>query len=169
MKNSKIPDSQFLIPNCKIIALTANTLEKERQEILGAGCDDFLGKPLRESDLFDILQKHLGVRYIYEISEGDAKDDEKLAEADNAEPLVIGEALAMLPPEVLDELELASVQLNAHQVDHIIDTIAGQNPVLADELAILAKRFQYEQILSFIERARKLKDVSRSKSSLKAP
>jgi hypothetical protein len=136
--------------------------------ILGAGCDDLLGKPLNESDLFDILQKHRGVRFIYETSEEGTKDGEEHAEADNAEPLVIGEALAMLPPEVLDELEFASVQLNAHQVDHIIETIAGQNPVLADELAILAKRFQYEQILSFIKRARKLKKVSRSKGSLKA-
>jgi len=40
-----------------IIALTVSVLE--------AGCDDFVRKPFREEEIFDIMKKHLGVRYLY--------------------------------------------------------------------------------------------------------
>jgi FixJ family two-component response regulator len=42
--------------------------------VLSAGCDDFIPKPFKESMIFQILSKHLGVKYIYEKiaeSEGD--------------------------------------------------------------------------------------------------
>jgi CheY-like chemotaxis protein len=49
-----------------IIALTASILEEERAVVLSAGCDDFLRKPFRESDIFEAMHKHIGVRYIYD-------------------------------------------------------------------------------------------------------
>ncbi len=49
-----------------IIALTASVLEEERAAILSTGCDDFLHKPFREADIFATMNKHIGVRYIYE-------------------------------------------------------------------------------------------------------
>jgi CheY-like chemotaxis protein len=49
-----------------IIALSASALEHEREEILGAGCDDFVAKPFRESMIFAKMREHLGVEYVYE-------------------------------------------------------------------------------------------------------
>jgi len=49
-----------------IIALTASVLEEKRSEVPEAGCDDFLLKPFRDSDLFEMMRKHLGVRFVYE-------------------------------------------------------------------------------------------------------
>ena len=40
----------------KIVALTAHALEEERIEILEAGCDDFIRKPYRASEIFDALR-----------------------------------------------------------------------------------------------------------------
>ncbi|WP_204101786.1 MULTISPECIES: response regulator, partial [Spirulina sp. CCY15215] len=51
-----------------VIALTASVLEEERAVVLSAGCDDFLRKPFREDQIFQAMEKHLGVRYIYEDS-----------------------------------------------------------------------------------------------------
>ncbi|NJP07657.1 MAG: response regulator [Chloroflexaceae bacterium] len=48
-----------------IIALTASAFEDERSRILAAGCDDFVGKPFREADIFEQMAQHLGVRYVY--------------------------------------------------------------------------------------------------------
>jgi PAS domain S-box-containing protein len=42
-----------------IIAVTAHAFEEERQEMLKAGCDDFIGKPFRQDDLLALLEKHL--------------------------------------------------------------------------------------------------------------
>jgi CheY-like chemotaxis protein len=49
----------------KIIALTASAFEDERSHILAAGCDDFVGKPFRDTDIFEHMSKHLGVKYRY--------------------------------------------------------------------------------------------------------
>ena len=49
-----------------VIALTASSLEGDRHVILSVGCDDYLRKPFRESEIFEMMGKHLGVRYVYE-------------------------------------------------------------------------------------------------------
>jgi len=42
-----------------IIALTANTLEGDRERCLEAGMSDFLGKPIRQQDLLNLLIRHV--------------------------------------------------------------------------------------------------------------
>ena len=49
-----------------IVAVTAHALEEERNAIMAAGCDDFIRKPYKDSEIFDALTKHLGVRFVYE-------------------------------------------------------------------------------------------------------
>src|ERR671933_631213 len=49
-----------------VIALTASTLEEERGVVTSAGCDDFLRKPFREADIFEMMNKHIGVCYVYD-------------------------------------------------------------------------------------------------------
>ena len=51
-----------------IAALTAHALEEEREQILAAGCDDFVRKPFREHEIFGVIGKHLGLKYVYEDS-----------------------------------------------------------------------------------------------------
>lgn len=41
-----------------VIALTANTLEGDRDSCLAAGMNDFLGKPIRQQDLLAMLMRH---------------------------------------------------------------------------------------------------------------
>ena len=49
-----------------IIALTASAFEERRDEIIAAGCDDFVRKPFQEQVIFEKMTEFLGVRYIYE-------------------------------------------------------------------------------------------------------
>jgi CheY-like chemotaxis protein len=49
-----------------IVALTASAFEEEREVVLVAGCDDLVRKPFREGEIFDVLHRHLGVRFICE-------------------------------------------------------------------------------------------------------
>ncbi|MCP4579102.1 MAG: response regulator, partial [Deltaproteobacteria bacterium] len=57
-------------PKTIIIALTAHAFENEREKILAAGCDDFVRKPFKEHEIFEAMCKHLGVKYISDISKG---------------------------------------------------------------------------------------------------
>lgn len=42
-----------------IVALTANAMVGDRERYLGAGCDDYLRKPISRADLQGVLARHL--------------------------------------------------------------------------------------------------------------
>src|SRR5690606_13278159 len=49
-----------------IVALTASAFEHERQEMLKAGCNDYIAKPFANNLLFDKIRKYLKVEFEYE-------------------------------------------------------------------------------------------------------
>ncbi|NER78207.1 MAG: response regulator [Leptolyngbya sp. SIO1D8] len=51
-----------------VIAITASAFEEERQAILQAGCDDFIGKPFRREELLERVVHHLETKR-YQTSE----------------------------------------------------------------------------------------------------
>jgi signal transduction histidine kinase/CheY-like chemotaxis protein len=127
-----------------IIALTAHALEEERVRILAAGCDDFIRKPYRSSEIFESLTKHLGVRFVYG---GQARA--------TPEPVPeVAAALGSLPVPLIVELEQALLGLDADAIAAVIDRIRRHHEDLAAALASLAKAFQYGRILRLIEESR---------------
>ncbi len=49
-----------------VVALTAHALEQEKQRILKAGYDEFVRKPFREKEIFEVMARRLSVTFIYE-------------------------------------------------------------------------------------------------------
>lgn len=48
-----------------IVSLTAFALEEQRRAALAAGCVDFMAKPFKREELFDIIGRHCAVTYQY--------------------------------------------------------------------------------------------------------
>lgn len=130
-------------PETKIVAITAHALEKERREILAAGCDDLIRKPYHEAEIFDALTKHLGVRFVYE-------EGTPLA-AVAAPPNALD--VAELPDELLNKLKHALTLIDSDAINRAIEEIRAHNPSLADALAAVAGDLQYGQILRLIRAA----------------
>ena len=132
-----------------VIALTASTYEEERGLVLSAGCDDFIRKPFKESEIFDVMHQHLGVRYVYE-ENADAHDP---VPSEKARPkAVTPEALGALSHELLAALEQASMHGDTDRVENLIEDIRSIDAALADALAALVADFEYDKILKLIEK-----------------
>ncbi len=128
-----------------IIALTASSLDEERQVVMDAGCDDFLRKPFREMTMFDMMSKHLGLRYIYE--QGDTSSP---LDSQDIEQILTPSSLTALPIELLTNLERATAETNLSQILSHIETVKMHDAQIAQALTTLAKDFEYEKILTLI-------------------
>ncbi|WP_341733189.1 ATP-binding protein [Microcoleus sp. EPA2] len=131
-----------------IIALTASVLEEERAVVVSAGCDDFMRKPFREQEIFAVMNKHIGVRYIYE--ESIDKAAQTLSKTDIKDVLE-PEALATLPPDLRANLASAAKSLDIGEVDHLIQEVKAINASIGNAFLVLANEFEYGKIASYIE------------------
>ncbi|MCC3406792.1 MAG: response regulator [Microcoleus sp. PH2017_10_PVI_O_A] len=131
-----------------IIALTASVFEEERAVVLSAGCDDFMRKPFREQEIFAAMNKHIGVRYIYE--EPIAKSAQTKSKTDIKDVLA-PEALATLPPELLANLASSAKSSDIAEVERLIQEVQAINTSIGDAFLLLANEFEYGKIASSIE------------------
>ncbi|WP_366025328.1 PAS domain S-box protein [Microcoleus sp. PH2017_08_TRC_O_A] len=132
-----------------IVALTASVLEEERAVILSTGCDDFMRKPFREEDIFAAMGKHLGVRYIYEepteVSMGGA--------GESSQDVLTPEAIASLSPDWRVQFKQNILSVDMEAIASSIAQIGTINPSLAAALQDCINNFEYDRILTTIDRS----------------
>jgi len=150
---SEIRNSKSEIPNPKseiqtvIVALTASSLEEDREMVLSVGCDDFLRKPFREAEIFELMHKHLGVRYVYEEGEKSEAESQK----SKVEEVLTPTALTALPADIYTELQQAVNVTDPGMVNRLIVRIREHNPPLAGALTELMKQFRFDILQGVFE------------------
>ncbi len=129
----------------KIVALTAHALEDERNEILAAGCDDFIRKPYQDVEIFEALERNLGVRFAY---------------AEEHSPAAAGEAgavslaqLERLPSDLLRDLRDAAVLLDGPRCLAIAGRIDADESELRGRLQHMVTELQYTELLQVLDNA----------------
>jgi CheY-like chemotaxis protein len=127
-----------------VAAITAHALEEERERILAAGCDDFVRKPYREHEIFEVMAKHLGLNYVYE-KEGEETEPVK------PDVELHPEQLATLPEDLLSELYQAVIRLDTVRTLALIEKVAEQDAAIGDALRTLAKNLDYGRLLNLLE------------------
>jgi CheY-like chemotaxis protein len=137
--------------NTVIIALTATAFEEERERVLFEGCDDFVRKPFYADDIYDMLIKHLGVKFIYE-------ELETLTPLPTSsgpqEQLLSSEDLDIIPLEILSELKSAAIEADLTRILELIDQVSDLDPEVADQLGFIARNFEYQKLMSLLEQTR---------------
>jgi signal transduction histidine kinase/CheY-like chemotaxis protein len=130
----------------KIIALTAHALEEERAPIMAAGCDDLVRKPFREQELFDVLARHLRLKFIYE-QPPEAKTTQGVPEL-----TVRPEQLQSLPAQLLQDLHQAVLELDTRRAQTLIAQVTERDAPLGRALSTLATQLDYKRLLKLLEK-----------------
>jgi len=132
-----------------IIALTASAFKEERGKIIEHGGDDLVRKPWKENELFEMMEKHLGVMFVYE-EDDDSKPsarDEVLSEDE------LVKRLSSLPSDELNKLKKAAGLGDIEMLEESILSIKEHDEILAENLTAMSAQFAYEHIIDLIEKA----------------
>lgn len=132
----------------KIIALSAHVFKDETDEILHVGCDDYIAKPFKENEIFEILSKHLGITYVYE----------EMNRNENLLPKTIDinrDMLVTISKELISELNEAIVELNGKEILRSIEIIKRENESIGDGLEAIARTKDYAKLFKLTESRQK--------------
>jgi CheY-like chemotaxis protein len=136
-----------------ILALTASAFEEHRQEIVKAGCNDFLRKPFRREELLQKLRQYLGVQYVcattsdISASWNPGADSERAADAE-----LLFKHIQNMSESWLTQVYLAAAQGSDLLLLELVDQIPPERKELADALAEWVANFQFDQVLELVER-----------------
>ena len=129
-----------------VIALTASAWEEEKAVILSAGCDDFVRKPFHKEAIFDMMAKHLGVRYIYQEQEPPSHPSNV-----TVEPLKLTDLLAVMSKEWVVKLHKAALDADSELVYQILEDVPESHALVRQTFKGWVNKFQFEKILDLTE------------------
>ncbi len=132
-----------------VIALGVSGLPQEKSLLRRVGCDDLLEKPIQEFAVFALLEKYLGLEYIYE--------ENKEEMVTQSAELRFPNQLAMLPEFLQEKLEEAATQADLENIQSMVGIIRQKNPLLALTISGLAHQFDYGKILEGLEEAKSIR------------
>ncbi|MDM8539286.1 response regulator, partial [Desulfobacterales bacterium HSG17] len=131
-------------PATKIIAVTGNAFEEDRTASLSAGCDDFVRKPFQENDIFEVMARHLDIRYVYE---NPPDDDNKTEGKYMPKP----EDLELMPDEWLLNFYDASIIGDPERCFELIEEIPPAHAELAEGLKLLLHNFAFDKLMTLTQ------------------
>jgi CheY-like chemotaxis protein len=142
----KLPQFQQI----PIIADSASVFDVHQQESLAAGCNAFMAKPFHAEVLLDLLQKLLGLTWIYEQT------------TVNGEPSpVLTDNPSSTPEEMIGPTKQAAVLFDLAMQGDIagivkevnkLEQTEGRLATFAKQIRQLAKEFQEEKICELVEK-----------------
>lgn len=127
-----------------IIAISAAAFDQDIERILSAGGDDFVSKPFNASEIFEKMQKHLGMQYVYKNT---ANPDEPTSMQENEQ---IRDRICELPLEWRVALKEA-VELSDHtRMCSLTLQIHDQHTLIAKMIQKKIDQYDYDTILAIL-------------------
>jgi PAS domain S-box-containing protein len=124
----------------KIVAVTAHAYSEEQREMLDAGCDAFLRKPVRVQELFQMIRVQLGLTCQFACEASEEALQKQVAEER------ISEVLAELPLVLIDAMRHAVLGADIDEILMCIDRIADYDQYVSDSMRGMARRYDYESL-----------------------
>jgi PAS domain S-box-containing protein len=123
-----------------VIAVTASVFPEMRQELIDAGCDDFIAKPIQAEEVFSKLQRYLNLRWAEDVEARPALGTEPTsAEGPGAY------GLAELLPRLADAADLGDLGALREVIKELqASGEAGQ--ALAEQVSAMSREFDFAAI-----------------------
>jgi PAS domain S-box-containing protein len=146
--------------NTPVVALTASAFEEKRLLVLATGCDEYIRKPFRQEEIFDVLVRFVGARFVYadDIVKNDEEPDRsRHGDAryhfpiSSSDEVLTSSDLAALHEHIITELYTAATLGDLDMMQHVVEQIYEHNAPLARELYNLVDMFRFDQIAMLIE------------------
>lgn len=125
-----------------VIAVSASALDEQKNRILKSGADELICKPFRDSELFAVIGRYLGIGYRYE--------DEPAGLPHVRYSIPSPERLNRLPDDLRDELREALIALNVGAIRDVIARICAVNRQVGEAMERLEKEYQFEMLLDLL-------------------
>lgn len=127
--------------NVKIAALTASVFKEERGDIIAAGCDDMVFKPLEEQHLLQVMGQLLNLDYRYE--ETDTQNQSEIGNTQSN--------LSLLPESLQAELKVAAEQLDLDAINSITEKMQDY-PVEVQTINGWMDGFRFDTLLTALNK-----------------
>jgi len=126
--------------NTAIVAVTASAFEEDKKRILAAGADDYLSKPFKDAELFEIIGRLTGAEYLYE-------ETSSLKVSETAhDKVLMCKTVAALPPDLVNQMRAAVESADIDQLNDLVLQLAKGQPLLAKQIQEMAARYEYEAL-----------------------
>ncbi len=126
-----------LLKDVVIIAVTASVFEDKKEQILASGCDAFISKPFRHTDILEVMKQYLDIKYVCEAEEEPLEEYE-----------LTKDSLSVLSESLQSKLKQAIEIVDIDQVEKLLEEIYQQNIPLADAIKKQIDNFEYEVLLA---------------------
>ena len=129
-----------------VIAVTASIFADSKDQVTAAGVDVYLKKPFKVKELFDVLEKCLGLQYVF------ADETDKIPSR-HPEPasLVLAVPLA-LPKKLTQAMRKAVEEGDINQLTELIVQVERFDSVKARVLQSLADEYDYTRLGQWLEK-----------------
>jgi DNA-binding response OmpR family regulator len=131
-----------------VIGLSASAFDADRKMVLDSGADDFIAKPIQESELWEKIAQLLKVEFLFE---NEAPLPNASAESSQKPPLT-KEDLTRLPRELVEAMRTAVRGGYMERLaEHALEADVPE-PQLAERLLEMIDRYDYDSLFHlFIE------------------
>ncbi|NJO07727.1 MAG: response regulator [Chloroflexaceae bacterium] len=130
-----------------LVAVTTSAFDEDRAAIIAAGYDNYMIKPLRMGDIFEMIARYLGVSYQYFEPEPVTNGDRPGKEIE-----LSAASLAGLPADMVQSLCYAATIGDIVQLAHVIEAIRGLDEQLAAQLQGAVDVFRFDLIVRATKR-----------------
>jgi CheY-like chemotaxis protein len=132
----------------RIIAITASILELDKNKLAMNGISGYIRKPLKEQELFFMLEDKLGKIFTYSDQTSTKKTQ---AEFDGIN--LTHESMTVIPQDLIDQMNTATTNAQFDKLMDLIDSASTFSPQIAKKLRNLANDFNYDILLTLFKKA----------------